>query len=318
MLDAAFIHNPEAGARYAHAPTLVESVPGELLAAWYAYPEVEYEHAVLMVARRRRGESEWTRSTRILERMQSSLGNPVLFVDPRGRLHLVFVALRGQYWNDAMLHGSHSDDGGATWSESVQLWPARGLMVRHPPLALGDGSLLLPAYDEQQREALLLRSVSPFGRWDIQHRFAGLPLIQPVLVRERARRLTLFFRPAEAPRLVWRSHSADDGASWSDPVQTELPTALSGIAAFSLGDAIGLVYNHTEVHQRFPLSLARSIDGGVTWSAPRHIDTATFELSYPSVVVAGDGGVHGVYTYNRRFIKYVHFDAAWWGRGDGR
>jgi predicted neuraminidase len=317
MLDAAFIHNPEGSVPHAHAPTLVESA-GELLAAWYAYPEVEYEHAMLMLARRSCGAAEWTRGKRIFEHMQNSLGNPVLFVDPDGRLRLLFVALRGQYWNDAVLHGAHSDDGGETWSASTQLWPSRGLMVRHPPLVLGDGSLLLPAYDEHRREALLLRSLSPFRSWNIQHRFTGLALIQPALIRERAHRLTLFFRPAEAPRLIWRSHSADDGTSWSDPVPTALPTALSGMAAFSLGGTIGLVYNHTEAHQRFPLSLARSSDGGVTWSAPHHFDTATFELSYPSVVVAADGGIHGVYTYNRRFIKYVHFDAAWVHSGNDR
>ena len=265
MLDAAFIHNPEGGPRHAHAATLVEPSPGELLAAWYAYPEVEHEGGTLMLAERRRGRREWACGARIFTRMERSLGNPVLFVDPCGLLHLLFVALSGQYWNDAVLHGAYSADGGRTWSESKRIWPAVGVMVRHPPIALADGSVLLPAYHEAERESVLLRSTAPFSSWDLHYRFDGHALIQPVLLREGPRRLALFFRPAGERRVIFRSHSADDGASWSSPISTGLPTALSGIAGFRLGATIGIVHNHTEAHQRHPLSLSLSHDGGVTW-----------------------------------------------------
>ena len=39
----------------------------------------------------------------------------------------------------------------------------------------------------------LLSSQSPFSSWREAYRFSGLPLIQPVLVREGNSRLTLFF-----------------------------------------------------------------------------------------------------------------------------
>jgi hypothetical protein len=71
----------------------------------------------------------------------------MLFQDPRGRIHLLYVILRGNYWNDAYLQEMWSDDEGQTWSNPIQLWQSSGMKVRHPPTLLDSGSYLLPAYD---------------------------------------------------------------------------------------------------------------------------------------------------------------------------
>lgn len=91
--------------------------------------------------------------------------------------------------------------------------------------------------------------------------------------------------------------------SHSDP---PAEPALSGLAAFSFGDTVAVVYNHTERHQRHPLSISVSTNGGTTWSKPWHLDRVTCEVSYPSFICSGDT-VYGAYTYNRRMIKYVSF-----------
>ena len=73
----------------------------------------------------------------------------MLFQEPRGRIWVLFVLLKGRYWTDALLEGATSDDGGRSWSPSTTLWQERGLMVRHPPLQLNSGVWLLPTYDER-------------------------------------------------------------------------------------------------------------------------------------------------------------------------
>ena len=88
-------------------------------------------------------------------------------------------------------------------------------------------------------------------------------------------------------------------------MRTSLPNPLSGITAFVVEDSIALVYNHTENHQRFPLSISITHDGGTTWEDPWHFETVENEVSYPSFIKGRDGIIHGVYTYNRRMIKYV-------------
>jgi len=236
----------------------------------------------------------------------------VLFEERSGRVWLFFVLLEGAYWTDAVLHGVFSDDAGGSWSRPATLLPDHGMMVRHPPVQCADGAWLLPAYDERRHRSVVLSATPPFQQWRVVHTFDDLGLIQPVLVREPDR-LTLLFRPASDPRVVWRSHSSDDGRRWSAPLRTSLPNPLSGIAAVSVGGRLAIVYNHTEHHERRPLSLAASEDGGRSWSPPRQLDDVAGELSYPSFVATPDGTLHGVYTYNRRMMKYMHLDGSWLG-----
>lgn len=307
-MQAEFLYNPPDKGLYCHAPTLLQTTGGDLFAAWYAYPEMEHVEASLVLSRRPAGQ-QWGPAKSILDNFSYSVGNPVLFGHPSGRIYLLFVLLKGNYWTDSVLMGSHSDDGGHSWSPQETLWHERGMMVRHPPVVLSDGSLLLPAYEERSHQSILLRSREPYMEWTEAYRFDDLSIIQPVLFREASRRLTLFFRPWGEPLRIWRSHSSDEGSTWSTPVRTPLPNPLSGIAAFAVRDHIALVYNHTEEHQRHPLTITVSRDGAITWGNPWHIDTISHEVSYPSFLCDGDGIVHGVYTYSRRMIKYVSFGA---------
>lgn len=306
-IKAQFLYNPPGAGLYCHSATLTQISGGALLTAWYAYPEEEHRDGCLILARRDPNKTNWSKSKEILTGLDSSAGNPVLFEAPDGMLWLHFALLKGDYWDSAELMASCSHDGGHSWSSPCRLWPERGMMIRHPPLALTNGSLLLPAYDERKRESVLLRSRPPYHDWEEAYRFGGLSLIQPVLVRQSPAELAIYFRPWSDPRQIWRSRSADDGSTWGLPVRTPLPNPLSGIAAFVNGNLTALVYNHTEQHQRHPLSINVSPDWGITWGEPWHIDSPKFEVSYPCFLVSSSGQVHGVYSYNRRMIKHVTF-----------
>jgi len=311
MFDATFIHSAVAKLHHAHAPTLAEGPEGDLVVAWYGYPDVEYEAGKIVVARHPRGAHDWAEQVVLFDHVKSSLGNPVLFFAPDGRLHLLCALVRGFYWTDAVMIGSTSDDGGRSWAEPRQLRPETGLMVRHAPIERADGSLLLPAYDERKHEPVLLAAAAPFDRWEPVARLSGTPLIQPALVRDDASRLIMLLRPADAERVVWRSQSGDEGRTWSTPKPTSLKSAPSGLGGFWWNGNLAVVHNPTQGQERFPLSVSLARAGLNAWVGPRHIDTAAFELSYPCFLVGRDGDVHGVYSYNRRFIKYVTLDSAW-------
>ena len=308
-LEASFLHNPPEAGMYCHCACLLITKEKELLAAWYGYPEEEYESAKLILSRQSEDQQEWSPGSIVLGEVSYSAGNPVLFQAPDGTIWLLYVLLKGKYWDDAELQGVYSKDGARTWSKPSVLWKERGMMVRHHPIEVGKGRLMLPAYSENGKEPVLLCSDPPYTRWKETYRFKGLPLIQPSLVKEANGRLNLFFRPTSTPQLVWRSHSSDDGATWADPVRTPLPNPLSGISAIAVKDQNAVIYNHTEEHKRNPLSIASSPDGGLSWSKPQHIDTLPVELSYPHFLCDEEDRIHGLYTYNRRMIKYVSFSA---------
>lgn len=316
-MEAEFLANAPSQGLHCHCPSLLLTDRGDLLAAWYAYPEVECEQGTLTLARRPAGAAEWEPSRAFLGSFEYSAGNPVLFQTHEGHIGLLFVLLKGPYWTDAELRVAYSKDGGAAWSKPAAIGQARGMMVRHAPLVLDSGALLLPAYDEGSNQTVLLASGPDDDRWTERFRFTDPPLIQPSLVRSDDGQLILFFRAWTPSRVIWRSHSVDDGATWSAPVRTTLPNPLSGISAFSAGGRIGVVHNHTEEHRRYPLTLSWTSDGGLTWGEPWHFDTISHEVSYPSFVAEPGGRVHGVYSYNRRLIKYVCFSAEEMGGSNG-
>ncbi|KMP11730.1 hypothetical protein UR09_02650 [Candidatus Nitromaritima sp. SCGC AAA799-A02] len=307
-MNSEFLYNPVGKGLYCHCPSILLSNSGDTLVAWYAYPENEYQNATLALARRDKDKRQWELGRPILKNRNYSMGNPVLFQEPGGRIWLLFVILKGKYWNDAILEGVWSDDDGTSWSDPVQFWKQKGLMVRHPPLMLENSSLLLPAYKEDIRQSVIFSAVPPYSKWEEVYQFKNHNIIQPSLIRESSGRLSLFFRPWTDPRRIWVSRSSQNGLTWSEPVCTPLPSPLSGICAFVSDDSIGVVHNHTEKHQRHPLSISVSKDGGNDWKKPWHFEPIEHEVSYPSFVTGKDGVIHGVYTYNRRMIKYVSID----------
>ena len=86
---------------------------------------------------------------------------------------------------------------------------------------------------------------------------------------------------------------------------------MSGIAAIALGERVGLVFNNSTLHQRHPLSVSWSEGNLHAWTKPVDLDSPGFEVSYPSFIIDKQAIVHGVYTYNRKFIKYVSFNETW-------
>ncbi len=310
IIKTHFLYNPPDAGLHCHAASLAQRENGDLIAAWYAYPEEEHKDAIIVTSTLATSQFSWSNSRRAAGGEGSSAGNPVIYEAPDGSLRLHYVLLKGGYWNTAELMSSVSVNDGRNWTPPARMWPNPGMMVRHRPVVLEDGSLLLPCYEEKYRRSVLLKSRVPYLTWEMAYEFEGLELIQPDLIRRADGTLAMYFRPWTEPRVMWRTHSNDEGMSWGVPVRTPLPNPLSGLAAFPVGSATAVVYNHTEEHQRHPLSISVTHDGGLSWNAPWHIDTAEFEISYPSFLATPEGTIHGVYTYNRRLIKHISFDGS--------
>ncbi len=306
------IGNPMPAYPHCHCATITTLPGGDVMLAWYAYPETETRDGILMCARRNLRTQRFEGLKRLFPELNSSLGNPTLFCDPQGRVHLMFVALHGSYWDSAKLLRAHSDDEGTTWSTPQVLQFPKGTMVRHPPVLVRERFLVLPAYDESDNRTVLLRSGLDADEWTVDRTFDGDEAIQASLVRQSPDELTMLLRPCGEPRRCLRRISGDDGRSWSTLLRTPLPNPLSGLAGFQVGSDLCLVYNHTEAHQRWPLSLSWSNDRGVSWKGPLHIDDTQHELSYPAFVVDAQNVAHGVYTFGRNRIRYVAFNEEWW------
>ncbi|MFQ5856381.1 MAG: exo-alpha-sialidase, partial [Anaerolineae bacterium] len=143
------------------------------------------------------------------------------------------------------------------------------------------------------------------------HRSTPAGNIHPCVVPLSDDRLLAFMRTGGEGGYIWRTTSADGGHSWETPIPTPLPNPNSGLDLLRLkSGALVLAFNNSS-RRRTPLCVALSDDEGLTWSHMQVLEDEEGEFSYPTLIQARNGRIHGVYTWRRQFIQYVEFDEAW-------
>jgi predicted neuraminidase len=111
------------------------------------------------------------------------------------------------------------------------------------------------------------------------------------------------------------ARSDDAGLTWSRPEGVDLPNPDSGLDAIRLTDGRLLLAFNDSRNSRENLRLAISVDEGRTWSRVATLaDEPGGDFSYPFLMQARSGDIHLVYSWQRKAIKHVIFNTAWYER----
>jgi predicted neuraminidase len=265
-------------------------------------------------------------AARDLNRYVKKVGNAVIFADSSDRLWLVFVTVSIGGWSGSSLNVTVSADRGATWApaERLTLSPFFNLaeLVKNAPVALADGGWAIPIYHELAgtfAEVLWLHEDSGNVRATKSRMSAGWFGYQPALTALDGERALAILRDDGGAHAVSLASSDDAGRSWTEPRSLDLPNPDAGLDGIRLRDGRLLMAFNDSATGRENLRLALSADEGRSW---RRIATLAEEpgadFSYPFLVQGRDGVVHLVYSWQRKSIKHVTFNAAWLDeRGNG-
>jgi len=311
----------------AHSVTLTELGSGRIGAAWFAGSREGAADVAIYFARF--DGTVWSEAQAIVQREQvqrdsgrrvRKLGNPVLWRDPAGALHLWFVSVGFGGWAGSAINHSVSIDDGVRWSPSQRLiaspfWNLSTL-VRSPPVALADGDLALPVYHEFIAKRPEWLRLDAAGRPADKQRLPGAERsLQPAPAVLDSRRALLLLRDASPLHRIRASATDDGGQSWSPARAIELPNPGAGIALLRLHDGRLLLAYNPQENNRTRLALALSGDVGETWSSPRLIEQGEDEdeFSYPALLQEGNGTIHLAYTWQRKQIKHLAFPPDWLG-----
>ncbi len=308
------------GAPAHHASSIAEAPNGDLLVTWYGGSYESSDDEALYMARRKKGERNWSTPELLFRDPAHPVGNAIIFVDPAkkiwilwGRMEATQPLLAHTGWDGARLMYRVSSDNGHTWTKDV-LFPMEtsGWLPRNLPITLAGGELLVPLSDERDNvdKSFFVKTKDNGKTWTRSQNIPNKNVMgeQPTVAPRPDGSLLAFVRLR--PTLL-QTESTDGGLNWTPAHETDLkcPDAAISLRALRNGHLL-LVHNDSD-RARTPLSITRSVDGGKTWSSHLAFESNPGEYSYPSVLQTSDGLIHVVYTYRRYSIKHVEFDENW-------
>lgn len=261
------------------------------------------------------------------------LGNPVSFIDSKGRVHLFVVGVSMGGWATSKIYWAVFDKElySLNFVRELHLSPILNLshLVRNPAMILDNGGFVLPIYNEfAQKYPLLLEINSDYEVLSTQKPFyKDLPRNQ----------LQPSFIPLDFDKSfgVSRRYGADNsmkaslcerekaGKNSCNTLSTNLQNFDSSSVLFRLGDFVFLLHNRAKntesknANNREELWLYKLQDfdivqsslekhlggGGVNFKPIMRLDELEGkEVSYPSVAVNSEF-VHISYTYGREHIR---------------
>jgi predicted neuraminidase len=311
------IEAPDAAYLQCHASTLVELPDGSLLVSWFAGTHEKHDDVAIWGCRCVDGEWEtpvmWAKIDNIPH------WNPVLHYST-GEVTLFFkVGLNCSHWATWVMR---SDDAGITWSDPKELVPGdvggRG-PVKNKCIELSDGAWLAPASNEIGTwQAFVDRSEDSGRTWKMSEMIdqpdyivgkdkngndVKFGVIQPTLWESEPDKVHMLLRSSCGK--ICRSDSDDGGRIWCKVYETDIPNNNSGIDLVRMADeTLLLVYNPVAENwgARWPITLSKSTDNGLTWKKIIDLDTEPREYSYPAIIALKDGGIALSYTWNRTKI----------------
>ncbi|MDR1630863.1 MAG: exo-alpha-sialidase [Oscillospiraceae bacterium] len=265
-----------------HASNLLGLPNGDLLCAYFAGSREGNPDISIVMSRLPKGERCWTQPVVLSGDPGRSEQNPVLFLDPSGKLWLFYTA-QDRKQQSAEVRFRTSLDKGETWSGIATLFDKPGSFIRNRVVVREDGTWILPAYYSQKpkvengpsygNDFSVIKYSKDNGRtWGEIEVPESRGFVHMTIVRAKNGGYLAFFRSRWAD-FIYQSRS-DDGLHWQPPKPTGLPNNNSSIQAINLSNGkIALVCN--------PVYCSRYVPDGVLdaaftrWTRPEDRDSNT-------------------------------------------
>lgn len=316
----------------AHASSLLAmpaTHPSALMAFWFAGTVESAPDVQIAASQFDRATQQWSEARFVVNRHVMGqqlgfgvrrIGNPVAWLDGRGKVHLLVVATGLGGWAAARIVHMRQNNEGTDFSvlsfEVVRVLPLSWLwntsfLVRTAPLALADGGMVLPVHFE-------LGIKYPVAlRFDAEGEFKGMTrisrrkhLLQPTLLMSSASRWLALMRDQRPEGRVAVAQTVDGGQTWTDLPDLALHNPDSSIAGLALASGHMFLAHNSSLHSRLALDLSRSVDGQ-TWSLAQALvhGSGSDEFSYPAMAWADDS-LWVSYTDKRQRIAWQRFAVA--------
>ncbi len=302
---------PEAPAAHASNLLALPLDPEYALAAfWFAGSKEAAPDVGIAMSLWSRSQNAWTPPARVVDRHQVGaalgkgimrIGNPVAWLDRQQRLHVFVVGTGlGGWAASRVLHLRQSQpqsplDPLQPALEAVGQLPLAWLwnlshLVRHAPLPLADGGMVLPLYFELGAKYPVFAWFNADGEFQGLRKFTDISqALQPALLALDGDRWLALLRSQSQDGQIGVIASSDGGKVWQRQADLPLSNDDSAVAAMRLPDGSFVMLRNPAERGRSQLLMHTSQDGQ-TWSAPRILEDGAdgSEYSYPAMSWSDD------------------------------
>lgn len=255
-----------------HASSIVECPNGDLLVCWFSGSgERTADDVQILGARKRCNSKRWSKPFLMADTPNYPDCNPCMFIDPIGRLWLVWITILNHRWEGSLLKYRRTKDYQRAlaprwqWSEVIHISPdARFVQkisayVQHLRQWVSD-------YPPEVRPRLeqYLRTIQQSAQDELARRLGWMTRLSPLIIGERIW-LPLYSDGFDCSLIAI---SDDCGESWqlSEPILA--PGAVQP-ALVMRRDGTLVTYMRDNGPPPNRLWMATSSDGGFTWSEPK-------------------------------------------------
>jgi predicted neuraminidase len=239
-----------------HAAQIMPLAHGDLGCVWFGGTQEGIPDISIYFSRLSSGSDTWSVPVKLSDDPTRSEQNPILFPAPDGTLWLMHTAQLGGNQDTALVRRRISSDNGQSWGPSETMFASGagyGLFVRHPPVVLENGDLVLPVYRcvsipgakwVGDADISFVRVSSDAGRTWVEYPVPdSMGCVHMSIVKVQDGLLGLFrSRWADS---IYASRSPD-GRSWTVPEPIALPNNNSSIQAVTLADGrLAMVFNRS-------------------------------------------------------------------------
>jgi len=297
----------------AHASNLL-ALPHDpeyaLAAFWFAGSKEAALDVGIAMSLWSRSLNAWTPAARVVDRHQVGaalgkgilrIGNPVAWLDSQHRLHVFVVGTGlGGWAASRVLHLRQSQaqtsmDASQPGLEVVGQLPLGWLwnlshLVRHAPLPLADGGMVLPVYFELGAKYPVFAWFNADGEFQGMRKFTGIKqALQPALLALDGDHWLALLRSRNQDGQIGVIASSDGGKVWQRQAALPLSNDDSAVAAMRLPDGSFVMLRNPSERGRSQLLMHMS-QNGQTWSAPQILEDGSegSEYSYPAMSWSDD------------------------------
>lgn len=251
---------------HVHGSSIVALPNGDVLAAWFqGSGERKADDVRIMGARLKNGAQTWSNPFLMADTHGHPDCNPVLFLNNKGKLFLVWIAVLANQWENSILIFQNSDD---YLNKEIPVWNNKGNIFLKPDESFavevskkmrelpptGEGwSAYAPKYDDQ-----IIRAAQDPGKRSM----GWMTRIHPLILKDGRILLPLY---SDGFNFSLTAISDDDGTTW----RPSLPMVGRGNVQPSFvvkknGDVIAYMRDNGDAPNHVQVSV--STDSGESWT----------------------------------------------------